>query len=81
MPPLESHSLVRITRSVIADVNGMAVSLPAGDYRAERLAVGDESAHDQYLLVPISRARAHGISGEILKMLMGSNCIKVLAEG
>ena len=68
---LKRDSLLRVTESLIEEANGMTVTLPAGDYRAEPVGMNADNRHDQYLLVSQGRVRAHAVSGELLQDLDG----------
>ena len=79
----DTELLLRIPDSLIAEANGLSVTLPAGDYRAERVAApGGDGTHDQYLLIPLGKMqRAHAVSGETLQGLINDRRVRALVEG
>ncbi|MEZ5823508.1 MAG: hypothetical protein R3C97_01810 [Geminicoccaceae bacterium] len=83
MHPIDSDLLLQIPDGLIAEANGMTVTLPAGDYRAERVAtLGGDGAHDQYLLIPLGQMqRAHAVSGATLQALIEDRRVRTMAEG
>jgi hypothetical protein len=78
---IDNGAKLHVAANVNETIDGIAMDLPAGDYRA--LAVGPveagaaEDEVDRFLLLPVGRERAHPISAEGLEQLAEHDDVEV----